>query len=843
MSITSYAQNFEDVMLWRALGHIERGMYIDIGAQDPVVDSVSLAFHERGWQGIHVEPTPHYADLLRQQRPGDTVIQAAAGHGPAVLRFFEIADTGISTADAGIAAGHRERGFDVHEITVPCVPLSAILEACVAPEIHWMKIDVEGFEQQVLSSWGAVAARPWIVVVESTLPLTQIETYESWEPILIAHGYDPVYFDGLNRYYVSQAHPEIKVAFLSPPNVFDGFVLNGTASATFHHLIKARCDEKINALHQQTQQQQQGANDEIGRLALRIAELGDAHAAQEKSRAEREQALTEQASQTRQELEAQLRNQLQREQALSEQTGLAGKALENQLRTQVRREQEVVVQLLASQQQAAQEMAEQFRSHSEYERALQSQHALREQALHAQLQSGQQELRRQDQDATQREKEFSEQRSQTRQTLESVLCNQVQREQDVSAQLLSIRQQVEQEKIEQTLQYAEQADVFQRRHAELEQALTQQRQAEQKENGQREQAGAQREVVLASEVAGLQHEVQVLHATRQLQDHQHDAELGTRMVEHKRLMAACSDAEEQLKAELLLEQQTSLRLHQSLVYVQQSLATTHASFTWRMTAPLRALAAFIAPNNTTPVSPTIDEAMVVRAIMPVASEITSTDIQHPSIESSMLPSAQPSTPILASTLAALLACHDQHFIRCAYQTLLNRAPDPEGLGYYLARLRLGFSKIQILAQLRLSGEGQANAAQVSGLDAAIKNHQQGRYPLIGWVLRRINGWEGNHPTERKLRGIENQIFVLGDESNRRFNQLESALTGLQQLVVQQTQVTVASMGSAGLCIPDIAKIAVVQSPEPDGLKQLSAHTRGIYFQLKAAVVAHAGRAE
>jgi hypothetical protein len=32
MGIVSYAQNFEDVILWRALGAIERGVYIDVGA-------------------------------------------------------------------------------------------------------------------------------------------------------------------------------------------------------------------------------------------------------------------------------------------------------------------------------------------------------------------------------------------------------------------------------------------------------------------------------------------------------------------------------------------------------------------------------------------------------------------------------------------------------------------------------------------------------------------------------------------------------------------------------------------------------------------------------------------
>ncbi len=59
MTFISYAQNFEDVMLWRALKHVENGFYVDVGAQDPVVDSVSLAFYEHGWRGVHIEPTPY----------------------------------------------------------------------------------------------------------------------------------------------------------------------------------------------------------------------------------------------------------------------------------------------------------------------------------------------------------------------------------------------------------------------------------------------------------------------------------------------------------------------------------------------------------------------------------------------------------------------------------------------------------------------------------------------------------------------------------------------------------------------------------------------------------------
>ena len=58
-------------MLWRALGRIENGFYIDVGAHDPVVDSVSKAFYEHGWRGLHVEPLPEYAAVIRQDRPDE----------------------------------------------------------------------------------------------------------------------------------------------------------------------------------------------------------------------------------------------------------------------------------------------------------------------------------------------------------------------------------------------------------------------------------------------------------------------------------------------------------------------------------------------------------------------------------------------------------------------------------------------------------------------------------------------------------------------------------------------------------------------------------------------------
>ncbi len=240
---TSYAQNFEDVRLWRALRDVENGCYIDIGAQDPIVDSVSRGFYERGWRGLHVEPSPAYAAKLRADRPDETVIQSAVGARPGLLTFYEFADTGLSTADATVAQRHVKDGRAAATITVPCATLNRLFESFAAPEIHWLKIDVEGLEREVLRGWTGSTVRPWVVVIESTMPMTQIESHMSWERLLIRRGYRFACFDGLNRFYVAHAHRELIDAFAIAPNVFDGFSLSGTSTAPFAAVSVAKIQQ------------------------------------------------------------------------------------------------------------------------------------------------------------------------------------------------------------------------------------------------------------------------------------------------------------------------------------------------------------------------------------------------------------------------------------------------------------------------------------------------------------------------------------------------------------------------------------------------------------------------
>lgn len=249
MNFVSYAQNFEDVMLWRALKHVEHGLYVDVGAQHPVIDSVSKAFYEQGWRGVHVEPVQAYADLLRQDRPDDTVLQLALSDSEGILDLNVIPDTGLSTAVDAYAERHQaEHGFVHTSVKVPMLTLKSALQFLDGKEVHWLKIDVEGLEEKVLRGWEPRRLRPWIMVIEATVPTTAEVDYAAWEPLVTGAGYRFAYFDGLNRFYVADEHAELMDAFSSPPNVFDNARLSGLANSELCRELIARHQAELSEL-------------------------------------------------------------------------------------------------------------------------------------------------------------------------------------------------------------------------------------------------------------------------------------------------------------------------------------------------------------------------------------------------------------------------------------------------------------------------------------------------------------------------------------------------------------------------------------------------------------------
>jgi FkbM family methyltransferase len=227
MTFISYAQNFEDVMLWRALKHIEVGFYIDVGAADPTEGSVTRAFYDRGWNGINIEPEPGYAASLRASRPRDINLELAVGAHEGKTVIHRIAGTGLSTFDKNIAAKHEKAGHPSPQPTeVEVATIEGIWRQYNLNIVHFFKVDAEGAERDVILGANLSECRPWIIIVEATYPFSPERCSRHFQKLIKDSGYKLRWFDGLNEWYIAEEHDvSLRAIFKVPPNFFDDFVM------------------------------------------------------------------------------------------------------------------------------------------------------------------------------------------------------------------------------------------------------------------------------------------------------------------------------------------------------------------------------------------------------------------------------------------------------------------------------------------------------------------------------------------------------------------------------------------------------------------------------------------
>ncbi|CAN7217546.1 FkbM family methyltransferase [Massilia sp. LjRoot122] len=307
MTFISYSQNAEDVLLWRALGHVQNGFYIDVGANDPEEHSVTKAFYDAGWRGISIEPLPSFHQAFLDQRPRDVNLAIAAGSADGELTLYDTPQVrGWASPEQSVAELHRSEGHEVVELRVPVRTLASVCEEHVKGDIHFLKIDVEGFEGEVLKGMDFVRWRPWVLVIEATLPNSRETNHASWEAMVTGQRYRFVWFDGLNRYYVAEEHGELLQHFGIQPNVFDDYIS--------YHLDKSwAATKQLTRALENAQQDAAGAHQAARDTAERAARaLDQAHQATMLAQNAHQHALAElaqaraQAEQQKQDADAQI---------------------------------------------------------------------------------------------------------------------------------------------------------------------------------------------------------------------------------------------------------------------------------------------------------------------------------------------------------------------------------------------------------------------------------------------------------------------------------------------------------------------------------------------------------
>lgn len=209
----SYSQNAEDVLLERLFHALKKGFYVDVGAGHPTHESVTYHFYKKGWSGINIEPIKKLYDLYNKERSRDINLNIGISNQNGPFEFMETFPFyGMSTFKTTLSQDVLKNVQQIQKYTVQCHLLVDILERYVRNKtIQFLKIDVEGFEKNVLESNDWEKYRPQVVIIESTYPCSCSDPcFEEWEYILLEKDYLFCLFDGLNNYYVRKEDQNLK---------------------------------------------------------------------------------------------------------------------------------------------------------------------------------------------------------------------------------------------------------------------------------------------------------------------------------------------------------------------------------------------------------------------------------------------------------------------------------------------------------------------------------------------------------------------------------------------------------------------------------------------------------
>ncbi|MEJ7933112.1 DUF4214 domain-containing protein [Sphingobium sp. AN558] len=143
----------------------------------------------------------------------------------------------------------------------------------------------------------------------------------------------------------------------------------------------------------------------------------------------------------------------------------------------------------------------------------------------------------------------------------------------------------------------------------------------------------------------------------------------------------------------------------------------------------------------------------------------------------------------------LMEWFDRPFVELAYRVMLKRPPDPEGMRYYLKRLRAGHSRTAVLDQLWKSPESDPLWDQVRDLEATLTRFRKSRRFLTGAWLRWSDPEIGTRASFRRARSRDNMLGHIRHDIRDASNALAAGQDSLRELattLLNQQNVLLAS---------------------------------------------------
>ena len=173
----SFSQSGEDLVIAFMAYYlgIQNVRYLDVGANDPVRLSNTYYFYKKGARGVLVEPNAALCKKLREQRPGDTVVEAGIGVSAAKeADYYVMTFDGLNTFSRE-EAEHQEKTsggkIKIREvIKLPLLDINRVMEQHFpGGPPSFLSIDTEGLDLAILRSIDFNKFRPPIICAETLI--------------------------------------------------------------------------------------------------------------------------------------------------------------------------------------------------------------------------------------------------------------------------------------------------------------------------------------------------------------------------------------------------------------------------------------------------------------------------------------------------------------------------------------------------------------------------------------------------------------------------------------------------------------------------------------------------
>lgn len=162
----SYSQSGEDIILDTIFCNIKKGVYVDVGSNNPFVQSNTYFFYKKGWKGINIDALPGSKLRFDKARPRDINIEAAISNTNTELNYYMFKSSFYNTFNEKEVEKIKKYSPLLEKRTIKTKQLSDIFEEYKVDNIDFLSIDVEGMDLLVLHSNNWDKWRPKIIISE-----------------------------------------------------------------------------------------------------------------------------------------------------------------------------------------------------------------------------------------------------------------------------------------------------------------------------------------------------------------------------------------------------------------------------------------------------------------------------------------------------------------------------------------------------------------------------------------------------------------------------------------------------------------------------------------------------